>query len=155
MRDYDWSATVTAGAFQCLASLANLKASHRRQITDRVLQDVIARMTNMVGNIPVQVNGCEVLQIMAKNEESSRFIMIEGGACKAVIEASKKHLQDVSIQVATTGVLKELSSAFECWFELQKEGGDPIGDILAAHPDSSAVQQNASKIQANFSAYQS
>lgn len=154
MREHEWSTKVTAAAFHCLATFANEGPQHRNQISDQVLKKSVFKMTKMVGSGPVIINACELLEIMARDNSSCRVAIIEAGACKTIVEATRKHLEDVNVQIAATGVLKALSKEFECWFELQQSGGDnPITEILAAHPDALLVQQNGSDIMTNFSVY--
>jgi predicted transcriptional regulator len=135
MNECHESTKITTAVFQCLVTLSIESPIHRDLISKDVLNSVIVKLTKMVDSAPLIIHGCDFLARMASDDNvRCRTAIIQAGACKAIVGASRRHLHNAAVQRAITCVLRLLSEEFDCWFELQQPDANPLREILRSPP---------------------
>ena len=154
MNECHESTKIMTAVLQSLVTLSIESPIHIDMISNDVLNDMMVKLTKMVDCAQVVINGCDLLAKMASDDNlRCRTAIIQAGACKTIVRASRWHLHNVAVQRAVTCVLRLLSEEFEGWFEMQQPDGNPLGEILEAHPDEPLIKQNGADIMANLLAY--
>ncbi|KAI2510668.1 hypothetical protein MHU86_3779 [Fragilaria crotonensis] len=145
MAEYDWSNKVTTTGLQCLVSLISEIPSNRHLITEEILTNVVATMTKMMHDASVMAQGCEFLELFARERVSLRSAIINAGACSTILQAMMFDINDVVLQRAATGVLRFLSRDWECCMEIRRDGVNSLNTVLAVCSDPT-VYRNVNQI---------
>jgi hypothetical protein len=149
IEEYDDSTRVTATGFRCLVTLISQRPSNRRLITEDILTNVVITMTRMMRDVSVVAQGCEFLELFARERPSLRSAIIEAGACRTILQAMLLDVHDIVLQRAATGVLRFLSRDWECCIQIKRYGEDSMNNVLAVCSEDPTVYQNVSAIMEN------
>ncbi|KAI2510671.1 hypothetical protein MHU86_3782 [Fragilaria crotonensis] len=149
LEEYDWSTKVTATGLRCLVTMISETPSNRHLITEEILTNVVETMTKMMHDVSVIAQGCEFLELFAREKVNLRSAIINAGACTTILQAMMLDVHDIVLQRAATGVLRFLSRDWEACVQIQKHGEHSLNSVLAVCSEDPTVYQNVSAIMEN------